>query len=199
MFTYYDDFFQEFYVMGELVNDSDAYWRVTTFWPAVTDSEGDYVTSSDDVDAISSGYKELREGISLAPGRSLPFSFLIYLPDGVMVEDNYEFVVEAEPVDPGREDLDIPSHDFDTSDWPFYFYVSGTFENPGPDLAEYVALTVTAYDADERVIGVGWLYETTPSLFSAGAHSFEVEVELWEVVDILELELYSYKVQIFGR
>ena len=198
-YTFYDDVFQEFYVMGELVNDTESHWRVTTFWPVVLDMDDNYVTSKDDVDATGSGYKDLREGISLGPGASLSYSFLVYLPDGVTVEDNFDFVIQAELADPSREDLDIPSDDFDMSDWPIYFYVNGTFENPGPDLTEYVALVATLYDIDDQVIGMGWLYETNASLFSTGTHTFGIEVEVWEIVDFLELEVHSYKIQIFGR
>jgi hypothetical protein len=197
LFTFYDDQFQEFYIMGRLVNNTGSDQRVITLWPVVLDEGGDPVTSKDDVDAIGSSYKELREGISLSPGSGLSFSFLVYLPAGVVVDDNYDWVVEAEPAPPTRDDIGV-THDYDDSDWPFLYYVAGTYEIPAPELSEYVAIVVTLYDEADRVIGMGWDYETNVAYLTVGQHEYAVEVELWEIVDYLQLEVASYSLQLFA-
>jgi hypothetical protein len=165
----------------------------------IHDADGSPVNSKKDVDAIGRGYKELREGISLAHDRSLPFSFAIDLPEEAVVEDDYEFVLAAEPAEPARSDLDIPYDDFDASNWPASFYVRGAYENPGADLSAYAAIVVTLYDMEEQVIGVGWLYEADDAAYlTTGEHEFEVEVEMWEIAEKLELTVATYRVQIFG-
>ena len=92
----------------------------------------------------------------------------------------------------------IITHDDLESDWPYYFYVNGTWENPGPELTEYVLVVVTAYDEERHVIGMGSSYETGSSQLAAGEHDFEVYVELWEIVAELELEVDDHDVQLFG-
>jgi hypothetical protein len=198
LFTYYDEDFLEFYIMGELVNQSGSAQRVMTFWPVVLDADGNQVTDRDDVDAAASGYKELREGVGLPAGSSLPFSFLIDVPQDVTVDDNYDFVIIGEPAEPARDDLDIPFDDYDLVDWPNFFYVEGSYDNPGPGLTEYVAIVVTLYDEQERVIGIGWIYSTDSSLLAAGEHDFDLEIVPWDIVEWLELEVNTYKIQVFG-
>jgi hypothetical protein len=197
VFTYYDDAFQEFYISGEVVNDTHFDRRITTLMPVVYDEDELPATSEDDVE-FPEGFDELREAVVLPPGQSLSFDFLVYPPEGISVEDNYEILVEGGPAEATRDDLDITSYEFDDFDWPVYFYVDGAFENPGPALTEYVAVVVTLYDEDGRVIGVGWFYETGSSALAAGEHEFEVEVETSYMVYELELEVYTYQVQIFG-
>ena len=193
--AHYDDVFQELYLSGEVVNETDQHQRITNLTPVVYDRAGDPVTLEDVIP--SEGYDDLIEAARLAPGQSLPFGFLIWLPEGISVEENYEVMVEAEPAQAARDDLVITYDDFE-SDWPYYFYVNGTWENPGSDLAEYVLVVVTVYDEEQHVIGLGSSYETGSSKLAAGEHDFEVDVELWEIVEFLELEIYNYKVQIFG-
>lgn len=199
VYTFYDDEYQEFYVWGEAVNDTSGDKHLTTLWPRVYGEDGNPVTSKDDVDAIGTGYKELREGISLAPGARLAFSFLVYLPPDVSVTDNYDMVVAAEPAEPGRDDLEIADANLDYADWPYYLYVDGVYDNRDLDLDDYVAVVVTLYDDENRVIGVGWLYEEGDSHLTAGKHDFEITVELWEVVSYLGLEVDDHEAQVFGH
>jgi hypothetical protein len=199
VYTYYDAEYQELYIWGEVVNETGSDQRLTTLIPVVYDGNGNPITSEEDVDTIGSDYEQLREGVSLAPGHSLPFSFLVALPEGVAVEENYEILVAAEPAEPARADLDIVYYNSDASDWPDYYYVEGTFENPGPDLSEYVAIVVTLYDENGHVIGVGWFYEEGSSYLTTGEHDFEIYVELWEILYDLELEVYDHNAQLFGH
>jgi hypothetical protein len=198
VYTYFDDEFLEFYVQGDLVNDTEDDARIVSFWPVILGADGVPVTSKGDVDAIAQGYKELRESISLAPGQSLAFSFLVDVPIEISIEDNYDFIVASEQVEAGRDDLDITDDAFDDSDWPYAFFVEGTYANPGSDLTTYVAIVVTLYNVEGQVLGVGWSLETSVPFLSAGEHGFEVSVDVWEGLDHLELEVYSYKVQVFG-
>jgi hypothetical protein len=206
VYTYYDDEFQKFYVWGEVVNNTGSDQRLITLWPVIYDADRNPITSKEDVNAVGKGYKELREMVSLAPGLSLPFSFLVYLPDGVSVEDNYEILLEAEEAGSARGDLDILQDYSDASDWPDYFYadwpdyfyVEGIYENPGPDLTAYVALVVTLYDEEGHVIGLGWSLEEDAPYLTSGEHDFEVEVEMWGIASELRFEAYTCKMQIFG-
>jgi hypothetical protein len=198
-FIHYDDQSQQFFIAGELVNSSGTYQRIVTLMPVVLDEYGASVTSAEDVD-VAMGFDQLREAISLAPEQSLAFSFRIYLPPNTVVENNYEILVEAEPAEAPREDLDIVDDTFDLVDWPEIFLVRGAYENPGPDLNDYAAIVVTLYDEEERVIGVSWLYEENGSPFlTTGEHDFLVAVEMWEIVDSLDLAVGTYKVQAFGK
>lgn len=197
--TYYDDMFQEFYVSGESVNQADSDQRITTLWPVVYDQEGNPVNTKDDVDAIGQGYKELREGISLAPNSRLAFSFCVYLPEGVVINENdYTFTVESEPAEAARQDLEVLEHSSDDSAWPAHFYVEGVLGNPGPELNEYIAIVVTLYDPDERVIGLGWVYEQGENALTNQEYSFRIEVEMWAGMETLGLEVGDHELQSFG-
>ncbi len=202
MFTHYDADLQIFFVSGELVNNSGAYQHVNTLTPVVLDQGGVPVTSAEQVVAFP-GYDELRAAISLAPEQNLSFAFEVFLPEEILVEENYEILVEAERADPQREDLDIVREDYLVADWPEVFTVEGSFENPGPALVNFAAVVVTVYDLNndkERVVGVGWHYEDEELAFlEPGEHSFVVETELWDIIGSLQLNVYSYKVQVFGE
>lgn len=179
-----------------MVNNTSSDQRITTLMPIVYDENGDPITSAEYDPAP--GYDELRTAVSLAPEQSLPFGFLMYLPDGVSFEGDYKVLVEATPAERARDDLEISEHEFDLQDWPEYFSVTGTYENPGPDLTEYTAVVVTVYDESERVIGVGWSYATRTSLLTTGEHEFRVDVEMWDIVGSLELAWHDPKLQVFG-
>ena len=198
--TYYDDMFQEFYISGESVNQADSDQRITTLWPVVYDQEGNPVNTKDDVDAIGQGYKELREGISLAPNSRLAFSFLVYLPEGVVVNENdYKLTVESEPAEAARQDLEVLEHSLDDSAWPSSFYVEGVLGNPGPDLNAYLAIVVTLYDPDGRVIGLGWTYEQGENALTGQEYSFRIEVEMWAGMEALGLGVGNHELQLFGH
>jgi hypothetical protein len=200
LYTYYDEDFHEFYVWGEVVNRSAIYQRVTSLMPVVNDAEGEPVTSEEDVEPLP-GYDSLRELVSLKPEQSLAFSFLIYLPTGVPFSNNYDIQVQVAAAEPYRDDMDIPlgSDTLDTSEWPVYAYVDGYFVNPGPDLTEYVAVVITLYDLEEHVIGLGWLVSIDPAYLATGQQSYAVEVESWDIVGALDLEVGTYKIQVFGQ
>ena len=107
--------------------------------------------------------------------------------------------MEAEPGEPTRDDLDIPYDDYDLSGWPDYLQVSGLLEIPGQSLEEYLTVVVAAYDEVGRVIGWGWRRRTDDHYLMSGGHYFEVEVPAADFVSELDLEVESYKLQLFGR
>jgi hypothetical protein len=196
VFTHYDVEYQEFYIWGEAVNDADSHQRIITLAPVVYGRDGNPLTSAEIESPL--GYDELRAAVRLPPTKGLAFGFRVLLPMDVPFDEDYEIRVEMEPIERGRDDLDITYDDYDPLDWPDYFYVEGTFENPGPDLNEYVAIVVTIYAEDDEVVGLGWAYETDDPHLQTGEQDFTVEVEMWEIVGELELDVYSYKVQTFG-
>jgi hypothetical protein len=196
VFTYYDVEYQEFYIWGEVVNDTNRHQGITMLAPVVYGRDGNPITSAEVESPL--GYDELRAAVRLPPTKNLAFGFRVYLPTDVPFDQDYEIRVEMEPVEPGRDDLDITHDEYDGLDWPDYFYVEGTYENPGPDLNEYVALVVTIYIEDDQVVGLGWAYETDDLHLQTGEQDFSVEVEMWEIVGELGLDVYSYKVQAFG-
>jgi hypothetical protein len=198
IFTYFDEDYLEFYVQGEVFNDTQEYMSITSLWPVILDDAGESVTSEADASAISKDYAKLREIVRLAPDQGLAFSFLVDVPSDISVEDNFDFVVAVEPADDGRDDLDIVEDDDDNSDWPNSLYVYGVYDNPGVDLSTYVAVVVTLYGDFDEVLGVGWSYESGGDFLEAGQHDFELKVQMWEGLENLQLELSWYKVQVFG-
>jgi len=196
VFTYHDVEHQEFYIWGEVVNDTNSHQQITTLTPVVYGRDGNPLTSAEVESPL--GYDELRAAVRLPPTKSLAFGFRVYLPTDVPFDQDYEILVETEPVEPGRDDLDITHDEHDGLDWPDYFYVEGNYENPGLDLNEYVALVVTIYVGGDQVVGLGWAYETDDLHLQTGEQDFAVEVEMWEIVGELGLDVYSYKVQAFG-
>jgi hypothetical protein len=194
---YYDSEFQEFYVLGEVRNNTQTPQRITALIPVVYNESEEPITTGDDVD-FPAGYNELLEQISLDPGQSLAFNFVVFMSTDIPVEDNFDVLVESASAEASRDDLDIPSDDLDTSDWPDYLYVRGTYRNPGADLTDAVTLVATIYDEAERVIGVGWQTSVAPSDLTNGDHEFEIVVEVPFIVDYEELAYRTYKIQVFG-
>jgi hypothetical protein len=196
--THYDDDNHELHISGEVVNLSGSHQRIARLLPVVYDGEGTQVTSDESVFPVLD-YEKLLETIGLAPDQSLAFDFIVYLPDDFLYEERYEIQIEAEPDERTRDDLVGTLDAEDKSEWPDFYDVEGRFENPGPDLTEYVVVLVTVYDEDEHVIGLGWFTETDPIFLAAGAHEFRIEVEISELVGFLELELSDRVVQVFGN
>jgi hypothetical protein len=200
VFAYFDANTREFYIAGEVINNNDDHQRITMLTPVVLDENGSPVTSAEDVVPSVEDYDQLLESISLAPDKGLPFAFKVSLPEEASFEEDPDFLIESEPAEPARDDLDIPFDDFDRSDWPGFFLVQGSYNNPGSSLQDYVAVVVTVYDDDERVIGLGWWdHNENPALLEPGEHDFLVEAEMWEIAETLALEVYDYDVQVFGH
>jgi Tol biopolymer transport system component len=198
--SYHDQQSQTLYVSGELVNNSGSDQQITSFTPSVLDEDGASVWDGVWI-GVSPDFSELTRAASLTDGSSLPFDFTIHVTEPFPRAGSLAVVVDvsAEPAAPSRDDLNIPSNTFDLSRWPRALQVSGTFENTGADLTDFVAVVVTAFDAENHVLGWGWQYEVDPTYLVSGSHDFEVEVEMPELVSNLGLEIYSYKIQLVGR
>jgi hypothetical protein len=200
--VYQDQAAHALHVWGQVVNHSGDDKRIVDLVPVVHDENWEPITSLQQ-HTFASGSQDLFQSVSLADGRSLPFGFTIHLPQSVRLQDDYGITmyVSSESVEPARpdEDLDIPSNDYDLSGWPDTFSVSGSFENPGPDLSEYAVIVVTVYAVDGQVMGLGWRAETNPTYLSSGSHDFEVEIQFSEPLADLELGVGHYKIQIFAR
>ncbi len=200
--TYFDEEYQEFYVSGEMVNNSTSDLRITSFLPRIYDDEGHAISDQENV-TFPWGFEWLMI-VSVAPGQHLPFSFVIDRFDDVgltPIEERYEILIEAEPAEPTRDDLEVFSDkdDYDMSEWPDYFYVLGTYTNPGPALEQYVAIVVTLYDEDGFVIGVGGQLETGSSYLESQEQYFEVGVEMWEATFDLDLHVVNFEVQLLAQ
>jgi hypothetical protein len=200
VFTHYDAENQEFYIWGEVVNDTDDYQRITTITPEVYDKNGDVISLEYFETPI--GYDQLLAAVSLAPLQeqplnSLSFGFRVFLPTDVSFDNDYKILVEMEPADPPR-DLEITLDNPDTSGWPDSYILTGSYRVPDENLAESIAIVVTVFDEEERVIGLGWLFEAAPSFLTTEEHPFRVEVQMWEIAGELGLDADDYKVQAFG-
>lgn len=147
------------------------------------------------------GRRELVSAVDLADGSSLPFDFTVRMPPSVQLWDEAEIVifVAAEPGEPTRDDLDIPFNDYHLSPQPGASRVTGTFENTGPDLNEYVTVVVTVFGVDGQLMGWGWRHGTDAAYLSGGAHPFDILVTFAQAVTELDLEIGVYKIQVFGR
>jgi hypothetical protein len=202
VFSYYDDEFQELYVMGEAVNNSASHLRITSFIPVLYDDDGLPITDEESF-AFPPDF-DFFQNVSVGPGGHLSFNFFVYLYDDIdftIDEDHYEIQIQAESAEATREDLVVTVTDYDTSGWPaYYFAVEGVYDNPGPDLTEYVAIVVTLYGEDDDVIGVGGWFEQESSYLEAGEQSFYINVvDIWGIAYELNLEVYNYTVQLFAR
>jgi hypothetical protein len=202
VFSYYDSEFQELYVLGEVVNNSDSYQRITSFIPVIYDDDGLPVTDENNF-AFPPDF-DFFQTVSISPSGSLSFSFFVYLYDEIdfiVDEEHYEIQIQAEPAEPTREDLEIAITSEDLSGWPdYYFSVEGTYNNPGPDLTQYVAIVVTLYGESGNVIGMGGWFEDGSPYLDAGVHDFDISViDIWLIAYELNLEVYNYTVQLFAR
>ena len=201
-FVYYDEDYEELYILGRVVNNTDSNQIISSLIPIIYDEDGYPLTGEED--AISLLSYELLQTISLDPGSSLPFGFVvIYLPEGFdpyLIEERYGFEIQAGPTEETtREDLGISITGDGSAEWPDYFYVEGNYTIPSPDLEQYIAIIVALYDEDERVVGVGEWLSTDPFDREIGEHDFFVDVELEEFIYLLELEMNEvYRVQLFG-
>jgi hypothetical protein len=196
VYSYYDSERQTWFVAGEVINFTTSNQRITRIRPVVLDEDEMPLTGDENVYTLP-GYDELREAVTLALDQSLPFNYEVSLPDGITVEDNYEIQIEWEPVGPAHEGFTLEFED--SGEWPDLFYIEGTFDNPGPDLTTFVAIVVTVFDEEARVIGVGWHFETDPRYLAAGEHGFDVDVIAWDIAAEVPLELSWYDVQVFGE
>lgn len=196
--TYYDDASQELYITGEVVNGTDSYQRIASLAPVFYDDEGNLIPGEETV-LVPDAYELMLDTVSLAPDDSFTFVFRTLVPEGVPDADKYEILIDAEPAESARNDLEIFPGEEDASDWPDYLIIRGIFENPGPDLEQYLSIVITIYDEQEQVIGLGWFFETASSYLTAGAQEFEIEVELPVFVALFELRFHRYELQIFGR
>jgi Na+-transporting NADH:ubiquinone oxidoreductase subunit NqrF len=198
VFAYFDGENEIFFVAGEVVNYSDTHQRITRLMPVVVDDSEVPLSSDENVDFLPD-FDALIDAISLAPDSRFPFSFKVEVPEGIIVEDNFEIQIqiEAEPAETAHEDLD---RSYEAGgEWPGSFFVDSILENPGPDLTTFAALAVAVYDLENRVIAVSWRYVTDPLFFSAGEHSFVIDVEPWDIVDELGLEKGGDDVLVFGE
>jgi hypothetical protein len=189
VWTYWDEDYFEFYVWGEVVNNTASDQRIVEFLPIVYDE--DRIPINSEFYFLAEDYELIITTVSVSPGGRLPFSFVIYLPFTVAyIEDNYEIQIQAEPAAATRSDLTILDvSDDGKANLPDEFYVWVTFENSSSDLQEYAALIITLYDDEGRVIGVGGQLETDTSYLEVGEHEFEV------IVDMRDLAYYDLDVQ----
>jgi hypothetical protein len=194
----HDSFARTLHVWGEVVNESGEEQRIIAFVPVLRDHDGEWVN----VESWSflGGYADLIPEVSVAPGQGLPFGFRASLPAGTHLRDGAEITVHvaADPAQPDRDDLDIPENDFDLSRSD-RLLVNGIIENPGPSLEEELRVVVTAYDDEGRVMGWGWRTETDPTKLAAESQSFDVAVQFSKPIVDLDLEVGSYKIQLFAR
>lgn len=198
---YQDDQRDELYIAGQVINNAGSSQRITSLTPVVYGPQGNPVTSAADFEFLPIGlnYGRLLENVSLAPGHRLAFGFRVSLPEGITVEDNYEISVEAVPTEPVRNDIVTTLIERDRSGWPDFIHVECAVENPGSKLADYLVITVSVYDEDDRVIGLGWRYETAPRYLAPGTQIFDVKAVMLEIVGGLGTDMNTADVQAFGN
>jgi Tol biopolymer transport system component len=194
----HDSFARTLYAWGEVVNESGEERRIIAFVPVLRDHNDELVSVERWM--FSGGYADVISEVSLAPGQGLPFGFRASLPVGTRLHDGAEIIVHvaADPAHPDRDDLDIPENGFDLSRSD-RLLVSGIIENPGPSLEEELRVVVTAYDDEGRVMGWGWRTETDPAKLAAQSQTFDVTVQFPKPVADLDLDVGSYKIQLFAH
>jgi hypothetical protein len=195
----HDPFSRTVQVWGEVVNTTGDDQRVVAFVPVLRDRNHN-VVNAEQWDFFE-GRRALVSAADLADGSSLPFGLAFRLQRDVRLAEDAEVVifVTAEPGQPTRDDLDIPFNDYDMSMLPGGFRVTGTFDNPGPELREYVAVVVTVFGLDGKLMGWGWRRETDPAYLSVDTHTFDIPVTFAQAIIDRDLEVGYYKIQVFGR
>jgi len=186
------------HVWGEVINESGVEQRIIAFVPVLLDHNSELVNVARW--RFLSGYSDLIPEVSLAHGQGLPFGFRTAIPDSTRLRDGAEIMVHvaAEPAEPDRDDLDIAENDFDLSRSD-ELRVSGILENPGPALKEALTIAITAYDDEGQVMGWGWRTETNLAKLAAKSQGFDVSVRFSKPITDLDLEVGSYKIQVFAR
>jgi hypothetical protein len=186
-------------VWGEVANATGDDQRIAAFVPVLRDRNHN-VVNAEHWDFFQ-GRRELVSAVDLADGSSLPFGLAFRLPANVHLAGDAEVVifVAADPGQPTRDDLDIPFNDYDMSMLPGGFRVTGTFENLGPDLSEYVTVVVTVFGLDGQLMGWGWRREIDPAYLTIGTHAFDIPVTFAQAIIDRDLEVGYYKIQVFGR
>jgi hypothetical protein len=201
VFIYHDEQAGKLYIGGQVVNNTGSSQRITTLTPVVYDGQGNPVTTAADFDYLPAGlnYSEVLGKVSLAPGQRLAVGFGVSLPEGIAFETRYRILVAAVSTEPARNDIVTTQTSHDNAGWPNFIHVNGTLVNPGPKLTEYLLIAVSVYDEDERVIGLGWSYETAPLYLTTGEHPFDVKATMFEAVGNLGLDMDGYDVQGLGK
>jgi hypothetical protein len=195
----HDPFSRTVQVWGEVANATGDDQRIAAFVPVLRDRNHN-VVNAEHWDFFQ-GRRELVSAVDLADGSSLPFGLAFRLPTNVHLAGDAEVVifVAADPGQPTRDDLDIPFNDYDMSMLPGGFRVTGTFENLGPDLSEYVTVVVTVFGLDGQLMGWGWRREIDPAYLTIGTHAFDIPVTFAQAIIDRDLEVGYYKIQVFGR
>jgi WD40 repeat protein len=186
-------------VWGEVFNETDDDQRIIAFVPIVRDQNGRIVNAEQW--HFLQGEAEIVTTLDLAHDASLPFGLSFGLPLDAPVRDDAEIIifVASGPGEPTRDDLEIPVNEYDVSLLPEAFRVTGTYENPGPDLDAYVTVLVTVFGLDGRLMGWGWQQETDQGYLSIGSHPFDVRVDFAPTIADMALDVGYYKIQVFGR
>jgi hypothetical protein len=184
------------------VNNTGSSQRITALTPVIYDGQGDPVSPVVvGFDFLPTGmdYGALLDNVSLAPGQRLAFGFRVSLPEGIAFDTRYRILVEAVSSETARNDIVITQNSYDDAGWPNSMHVEGTLVIPSPDLTDYLLVAVSVYDENERVIGLGWSYETASPYLTTGEHLFDVRANLFEIVATLGLDMDDYDVQGLGN
>lgn len=197
--VYHDPFARTAHVWGEVVNKTGDDQRIVAFVPVLRDRNHNVVNAEQW--NFMQGRRELVSVVDLADDGSLPFGLTVQLPHRTQLREDAEIVifVAAESGEPTRDDMDIPFNDYDLSLRPEAFRVTGTFENPGPDLNEYVTVVVTVFGVDGQLMGWGWRHDTDPAYLARGTHPFDIRVTFAQTIADMDLEVGYYKIQVFGQ
>jgi Tol biopolymer transport system component len=188
------------HVWGEVVNHSGDNQRIISFVPFIQNKYGQPVHRGQSV-FFPIDFRALIRSVGLADGQGIPFDFTLHLlPKGTWLEGETEIVVRvvSELAEPVRGNLDIIPDELDFAGQIDALYVSGVWENTGPDLNEHAAVVVTVYGDEGQVLGWGWHDETDPARLISDRHDFKVQITLSETVTDLD-QASSYKVQLFAR
>jgi hypothetical protein len=174
-------------IWGGVFNNTGADQYLLTVAARVYDQEGALIA-----DAYNT--VEMVPVTTLVQGRKTPFQLAIYLPEQEFDPEQltYEFYVEAmDAWYETREDLTILDHSWTATDGTYE--IRGTVQNGGPALTSFIQVIAALYDADGRVVGLGWFHEGDPSYLAPGAVEFNI------LVENVPFEAVSYELQALGR
>ena len=178
-FLSFDDYVSSDYlnVVGEVQNSSDVpaeYVKISL----ILFDEDDKIVATDftytDLDVIP-------------PGDKAPFRLITDEYEGAV---RYELLVEGDPAELGPQGLEILSSS-DEVDSLGFFIITGEVQNNGEQVAEFVKIVATLYNANDELLGSDFTYIEPDELAPGATEPFELIIFGWmeEKGDIDHYEL----------
>ena len=181
--SFYDPDWESVFVYGEAVNDTESSQRISNIVGTFYGAGGQVVADGDDIDSYWPG--------DVVPaGGQVPFEVALW-----DIQDLSDFeleVIAQASSETARQDFEFSNLDAsgDSRD----YCVTGTLQNPGGALEDYLVVVVVLYDDQDNVIYFDSYVDYSPQDV-VGEQTLDFEV----CVDPLGQEVADYDVRAWGQ